>query len=303
MIKIQKKHFLNGVIFVTLLATTLIPSAFAHAGHDHHGKDRDSISKGRHDTSVAASQKETKPASAPETEGIMGMDEKPGAMVPLDLTFADQNGDSVLLKNIVTGPTVLSLLYYGCPNACGLLLSAIAQVLKPYAEKGADAPNVITISIGEKEGPAEAKKAQAIANESMQKVYPASRWHFLTGSEANIEKVTGAVGFYYVKKEGDYDHPLGIIILTPQGKVSRYVTGTDFLPSDITLSLMEASNGAVQPTIARVMRACFSVDPKSHRLVFKTLQVSATVIITLLCVFIAYLVVASRSRRREGRPQ
>lgn len=299
----QKKHFFKGIIFVLMLSMTIVHSSFAHSGHAHRDEGRDSIHPGPRDIVAIPPQLAAQPASAPETGGIMGMDEKPGAMVPLDLTFADQNGDSVLLKNIVTGPTVLSLLYYGCPNACGLLLSAIAQVLKPYAEKGADAPNVITISIGEKEGPAEAKKAQAIANESMQKVYPASRWHFLTGSEANIEKVTGAVGFHYVKNEGDYDHPLGIIILTPQGKVSRYVTGTDFLPSDITLSLMEASNGAVQPTIARVMRACFSVDPKSHRLVFKTLQVSATVIITLLCVFIAYLVIASRSRRREGRPR
>jgi len=284
-----------------IILITITASSFAHPGHVHADAGYDSTAAIKHDTGTAALQKEIKLAPPPEGEGTMGIDEKPGAAVPLDLTFADQNNDSVSLKTLVTGPTILSLLYYGCPNACGLLLSAIAQVLRPYADKGAAAPNVITMSIGEKEGPAEARKAQAIANESMQKIYPASRWHFLTGSEENIEKVTGAVGFHYVKKEGDYDHPLCIIILTPQGKVSRYILGTDFLPADIAISLMEASNGAVQPTIARVMRACFTIDPKSHRLVFRTLQVSATVILTLLVIFIACLVIASRSRRPRGK--
>ena len=112
--------------------------------------------------------------------------------------------------------------------------------------------------------------------------------------------MTDAVGFHFVKRGEDYDHPLGLVILSGQGKVTRYILGTNFMPSDITLSLMEASKGGLQPTIARVVRACFSFDPKSHRLVFKTLQVSATVILALLAVFIAFLVKATISRRPKG---
>jgi protein SCO1/2 len=146
-------------------------------------------------------------------------------------------------------------------------------------------------------------KARTIAFEAMQNQYPADRWHFLTGSDESIDKVADAVGFHFVKKGDDFDHPLCLIILSPKGKVVRYILGTDYLPADIAMSLMEASSGTVQPTIARVLRACFSYDPKSHRLVFNLMRVSATVIISLLAIFITYLVVSGRKRRSKGNPR
>ena len=227
----------------------------------------------------------------------MGMDEQPGAMVPLDLPFVTETGDSVRLRDVVRGPTILSLLYYRCPDACSTLLTSIANVLRPFADKPESAPNVITISIDENELPADAVKAKTIAFEALQKPYPAGRWRFLTGPAKSIKTVTAAVGFRYVKKGNEFDHPLGIIILSPKGKVVRYILGTDFLPMDISMSLMEASSGTVQPTIARVLRACFSYDPKSHRFVFNILKVSATVIFTLLGIFIAYLVISGMKRK------
>ncbi len=231
----------------------------------------------------------------------MGMDEKPGALVPLDVPFVTETGDSVRLKDLIKSPTILSLLYYKCPDACSTLLTAIAGVLRPFADKPEAAPNVITISIDENETPADAMKARTIALEAVQKPYPAKRWHFLTGPAQSVKKVADAIGFRYVKRGDEFDHPLGIIILSPQGKVTRYIMGTDFLPVDITMSLMEASTGTVQPTIARVLRACFSYDPKSHRFVFNILQVSATVIFSLLAIFIVYLIVSGRRRMARDR--
>lgn len=241
------------------------------------------------------------PAADTISSGAMGMDEKPGAMVPLDLPFVTQTGDTVRLRDVVRGPTILSLLYYKCPDACSTLLTSIANVLQSFADKPETAPNVITISIDENETPADAMKARTIAFEAVQKPYPAQRWHFLTGPASSIKQVTGVVGFRFVNKGNEFDHPLGIIILSPQGKVTRYILGTDYLPMDITMSLMEASSGTVQPTIARVLRACFSYDPKSHRFVFNILQVSATVIFTLLAIFIMYLIVSGKKRTARDR--
>ncbi len=296
-----------AISVIVCTACLLIPLPLAaHSDHAHRESAPDPVSVENPPAAVVDSVNTADIAAVgpqttiPPDKGIMGIEEKPGAMVPLDLMFADQKGDSVTLRSCMKGPTVLSLLYYSCSDACGLLLTGIAQVLRSYTGKPENAPNVVTISIGENETPVDAAKAAAIAGAALQKPYPAGRWNFLTGSADNIKKVTDAVGFHFVKRGNDYDHPLLIIILSPQGKVTRYITGTDFLPADITLSLMEASNGTLQPTVARVMRACFSYDHESRRLVFKTLQVSATVILTLLGVFIIFLVIASRSRRIKG---
>lgn len=237
---------------------------------------------------------------ADTASSTMGVEEKLGSMVPLDVPFTTETGDTVQLKALMKGPTILSILYYRCPNACNILLVSIANVLRQYADKPQSAPNVISISVDEHETPRDAMKAKQIAFQAMQNPYPADRWHFLTGSDESVDKVADAVGFHFVKKGDEFDHPLCIIILSPKGKVVRYILGTDYLPVDLAMSLMEASNGAVQPTIARVLRACFSIDPKSHRMVFDLMRVSATVILTLLALFITYLIVSGRKRMAKG---
>lgn len=230
----------------------------------------------------------------------MGVEEKPGAMVPLNLPFVTENGDTVLLKDVLKGPTILSILYYKCPNACNLLLLGIANVLTKISDQPGKAPNVICMSVDERETPADAMKAKTIAFEALQKPFPGDRWHFLTGNAASIRKATAAVGFRFVKRGDEFDHPLCLIVLSPEGKVTRYIMGTDYLPIDITMSLMEASSGTIRPAIARALRACFSYEPKSHQYVFNILRVSATVIFSLLGIFIAYLIISGRKRRAKG---
>ena len=241
--------------------------------------------------------------SSPESSssGAMGFDERGGNVVPPGLKFVAEQGDTVRLGEVIKGPTILSLVYYKCANECSLLLSGIAKVLQSFADKPETAPTVITISIGDDETPADAVKARSIAFASLPKNFPADRWHFLRGPKESVKKLADAVGFHFVKKGDDYDHPLGIIILSPGGKVVRYITGTDFLPVEINMSLMEASSGKVQPAIARVLRACFSIDPKSHQLVFNILQVSAVVIFLILGLFIMYLIVSGKSRRKGAK--
>ena len=113
--------------------------------------------------------------------------------------------------------------------------------------------------------------------------------------------MANAVGFRYTRDGDDFDHPLGLVILSPQGKIVRYMTGTDFLPVDLKMSLLEASTGTVGPTIAKVLRLCFSYDPQNKKLVFNTLRVTAIVTLAVAAALVLYLLIAGRRRRAAGR--
>jgi protein SCO1 len=276
----------NPIVFSILFS--FFTMAFAHPGH-HHPVPPPVTAKTPSEQKAAVIIKDG-------VSGRMGIDEKLGNQVPLDAMFATETGDSVKLGDLVKGPTILSFLYYGCSNACGTLLNGTATVLRAFADKPATAPRVVFISVSDHETPLDAMKAHTIGFQSIQKPYPIDRWHFLTGPAQSIKKVTDAVGFRFVKKDDDFDHPLCLIILSPDGKVMRYINGADFLPMDLGISLMEAARGTMQPSIARVLRFCFSYDPKSHAFVFNILRVSATIIFSLIGLFIVYLIVSTRKR-------
>jgi len=234
-------------------------------------------------------------------EGQIGILENLGGKVPLDAMFMDESGAPVRLGSLITTPTILALVYYTCPNVCDYLLLGVAGALKSLdAVPGTDY-RVITISIDDRETPADARKARRIALETVERPFPPEDWRFLTGSAGSIKAVTDAVGYYFVRRADGIDHPVGITILSPSGTIIRYMNGAAFLPADLKLSLLEASQGRVGPTIARVLRYCFSTDPKSHGLVFNLLKVVATVTLTLAGGFIAYLVIATVKRRGGSR--
>jgi len=234
--------------------------------------------------------------------GQIGIDEKLGGTVALDAALVGEDGAPVTLRQLVHAPTILALVYYRCPNVCDLLLTGIAGVLKGLpAEPGADF-NVVTISIDDRETPADARWAKRIGLESIMKPFPPEAWRFLTGTAPAINAVADSVGFRFARTGDYFDHPVGIIILSPTGKVVRYMNGADFLPADLKLSLLEASQGKVGPTIARFLRICFRYDPGSHKLVFNTLKVVATVTLTVAGAFVVYLVLAARRKRRRAEP-
>jgi len=231
----------------------------------------------------------------------IGIDERLGAIVPLDTVFRDEQGAAVLLRDLARAPIVLSLVYFRCPNACDFLLTGIADVLKSLPAVPGKDFTVLTISVDEREGPADAQKAKRIGLESIQGPFPPDAWRFLTGDAASIDAVADAAGFRFARNDDDFDHPLGLIILSPQGKVVRYLNGAAFLPADLKMSLLEASTGTIGPTIGKVLRFCFRVDPQSHTLVFNTLKVTAVVTLLFAAGFVLYLVLSAGKRRAKGR--
>jgi protein SCO1/2 len=229
----------------------------------------------------------------------IGIEQKLGAVVPLDTAFTGEEGQRVTLRQVVTAPTILALVYYQCPNVCDLLLTGLAGVLGPLSAVPGVEYNVVTISIDPKETPEIARISKRRSLQTIQKPFPPDSWRFLTGDEQAIDQVADAVGFRYVRNGDGFDHPVALIILSPQGKIVRYMMGADFLAADLQLSLMEAQKGAIGPTIAKLARICFRVDPSSHKLVFQITKVMATITLVVAGGFVAWLVVSGRRRKRR----
>jgi protein SCO1/2 len=155
---------------------------------------------------------------------------------------------------------------------------------------------VLTLSFDETEKPSLALEKKKIYLKMIEKPFPEKAWIFLTGNKENIRKLTDAMGFRFRRQGEDYLHPVALIIISRDGKITRYIYGTEFLPFDLKIALMEASEGRIGPTLSRVLRFCFSYDPKGRKYVFNTLKVTGIVTLVFALSFILFLV--SKGKRK-----
>jgi protein SCO1 len=237
-------------------------------------------------------------AAGDAAPAVVGIEQKLGAVLPTDTSFTDDTGSAVTLGQLLGKPTILAFVYYTCPNVCDYLLTSLAGTLTSIAPEAGIQYNVLTISINPVETVADARRAKRIGLETVQAPFPADAWRSLIGSQQSIAAVTSAAGFHYRAVDGYFDHPVGLIILSAQGKIVRYMYGDAFLPADMQLAILQAGKGIIAPSIARLLRVCFAVDPASHQLVFRTLRVVATVTLLAAGSFVLYLVLAWRRKRR-----
>ncbi len=229
----------------------------------------------------------------------IGIHEKLGQFVPLDLTFQDENGNAVSLRQLIHTPTILTPVYLHCPNVCSFLLQNLAETLDRLpAEPGKDY-TVLTVSFDETEKPALALQKKKIYLAMIQKPFPKDAWRFLTGDKKSIHKLTDAIGFHFKRVGEDFEHPVTLIILAPDGKIIRYMYGPDPLPFDLKLALIEASQGRIGPAIATVVQFCFSYDPKGHQLVFNALRVTGTVTVLFALSLVLFIVFKGKKRPTE----
>jgi protein SCO1/2 len=230
-----------------------------------------------------------------DMKGI-GIDQKLGQYVPLDLTFNDENGHKVSLKQLIYKPTILTLVYLHCPNVCSLLLQNLADVLNQLPAEPGKEYSVLAVSFDETEKPSLALEKKKIYLQMIEKPFPEGAWRFLTGDKESIHKLADAVGFHFKRVGDDFEHPVLLIILAPDGKIVRYMYGADPLPFDLKIAFIEASQGRIGPTIAKVVRFCFSYDPKGRRYVFNTLKATGIVTIVFALSFIVFLVFKGRRK-------
>lgn len=206
-----------------------------------------------------------------------------------------------MLRDLIIGPTIIAPVYYHCPDACDFLQGGLAQVLPQVTLKPGKEFKVLSVSFDEKETPAMALKSKAIYMDAMKGKFPAEAWHFLTGNLRNIHALTDAAGYHFKRRGEDFLHPVGIFIISRDGKIVRYLYGTSFLPMDLSLALMEGSSGRIGPTIRKVVRFCFSFDPQNKRYVFNIFRVSATVILATMGGFLAFLVFGGKKNKKKSR--
>jgi protein SCO1/2 len=239
----------------------------------------------------------------PQNLSGIGMDEKLGQLIPLDLTFHDENGSAVSLRQLIHTVTILAPVYLHCPNVCSLLLQNLADVLNRLPAEPDEEYRVISISFDETEKPDLALQKKKTYLKMIQKPFPEDAWRFLTGDKENIRKLTDAIGFHFKRVGEDFEHPVALIILAPDGKIVRYMYGADPLPFDLKVALVEASQGRIGPTIAKVVRFCFSYDPKANKLVFNMLRVTGTVTLLLALLFVAFLLFKGRKQHPKEEQQ
>lgn len=235
----------------------------------------------------------------PQDRSAIGIDQKLGQNVPLGLSFSDETGSLVTLGQLIHKPTILTLVYLHCPNVCGLLLQNLAGVLNELPAEPGREYTVLSVSFDETEKPPLALEKKKIYLKMIEKTFPTDAWRFLTGDRENIHKLTDAIGFHFKRVGEDFEHPVLIIILSPEGKITRYMYGTDILPLDLKMALIEASQGRIGPAISKVVRFCFSYDPKGKKLVFNMLKVTGTVTILFALSFIVFLLFRGRKQHTK----
>ncbi len=230
------------------------------------------------------------------------------AIIDLDLTFNDENGSPVKLRDYFHKgrPVILNLIYYACPSLCDLILNGETVAFRQIPWTLGNEFEVVSISIDPKEtfGLAREKKAAYLSSYGR----PAPGWHFLTDRDGNAKRLSELVGFHYRYnvRQGQFAHPAGIMILTPQGNLSRYLYGVRFGPRDMRFALAEASENRTTMSIERVLLYCYHYDPKAGAYVLfatNAMRLGGALTVLILAFFLWRLIREERmraARLREG---
>jgi protein SCO1/2 len=189
------------------------------------------------------------------------------AQVPQNLTFTDENGNEVRLGDYFDEdkPVLLTLIYFNCPMLCSLVLNGMIDALQDTDMAPGKQFEMVTVSFNPAEGPTLAKLKKQNYVKDYGVAGASQGWHFLTGEEPQIQSLTETIGFKYQWNEErqEFAHAAAIFVLTPDGKVSRYLYGVAFEPKDLRLALLEASDGKIGNTVDRVLLYCYQYDPES----------------------------------------
>jgi protein SCO1/2 len=273
-----------------LLVISLFPAASPAAPPE--GEKAGQMSSGHdHPTAPAG---HVHPAAGPAE--AVGITERLGDYIPLDLTFTDEDGNPVQLRDLVTGPTIIAPVYYHCPNVCSFLQADLARTLPQIRLQPGSDYRVLSVSFDERETPSAARAARKTYLAAMGQPFPPEAWRFLTGDIEAIRSLTDAAGYHFLRRGDDFLHPVVIFVVSREGRIVRYLHGTRLLPMDLTLSLTEAGEGRVGSTIRKMVSFCFSFDPEKKQYVFNYLRLSATAVLLTAGGFLIFLIATGRKK-------
>jgi protein SCO1 len=237
----------------------------------------------------------------PELLTEIGLDQRLDAQVPLDLRFRDEAGRKVRLGDYFgTKPVILTLVYYECPMLCTQVLNGLTSALGVLSFSIGREFDIVTVSFDPTETPelAAAKKKAYLGRYNRE---GAGRgWHFLTGDERSIAALTKAVGFRYAYNASidQYAHVSAIMVLTPEGRLSRYFYGIEYGPRDVRLALIEAADRRIGTPADQLLLYCFHYDPKSARYSFAVMRLVRTLGVATVLGMVGGIVILRRRERR-----
>lgn len=239
-------------------------------------------------------------SQADNKEVEVGVVENLNDTIPLNLTFLNENNDTVTLGDLVDKPTIFNFVYFDCPGLCSPLLSGVSDVVSKVDMDLGEDYQVITISFNTKDTP---EKAREKKNNFIQKISQENRdaWIYLTGSQENITAVTDAMGFKYKPTGLDFAHPSVIIIVSPDGKITRYLYGLSFLPFTVKMALIEAQEGLSRPSVNKILKVCFSYDPASRGYTLNVTTIFGALILGIIVLALVVLLIKGRSRKKVAK--
>jgi len=252
---------------------------------------------------------------APGTPGVQGsqpmegvaITEKLGDDLPLDLTFTDETGKTVTLGDyfVEDRPVILSLVYYQCPGMCKAELSAMVDVFRKMNMTPGDEFQVVNVSFDTRETVNVAAGKKRTLIDSLGKPEAAKGWALLTGDQANVDKLTAATGFQYrwIEDAGQFAHDSALILVTPDGRISRYIRGYHFDPATLELSLVEVSGGKIGTLGQRIQIQLCGYDPRYGKYVLlaqRVMSLGGAATMVLVVAVVAYFWFRERKQSRKA---
>jgi len=232
----------------------------------------------------------------------VGIDQRLGEPIPLDLQFRDESGATVRLGDFFgKRPVVLALVYYSCPMLCNQVLNGLTSGLDVVSFDIGKEFEVVTVSFDPREGPDLARNKKDTYIQWYKRPGAADGWHFLTGDRTSIDKLTDAVGFHYKydPATNQFIHASGIMIATGEGKLSRYFYGIEYAPKDLRLGLVEASGNKIGSPVDRLLLYCYHYDPAAGKYSAVAMNILKLAAIATMVGLTAMLLLLRRRRPAE----
>lgn len=242
---------------------------------------------------------------APAQLRNVGIDQKLNKHLPLDVQMKDEAGNTVAIRQYFgTKPVILSFVYYSCPRLCSMQLTGLLKSLRALSFNAGKEFEVLNISFDPREKPPLAAQKKATYVAGYGRSGGEAGWHFLTGEPAAIQRLTNTAGyrFEYDPHTDQYSHASAIMVVTPDGRLSRYFYGIEYSTRDLRLALVEASAGKIGSVVDQALLYCFDYDPQTGKYsmgIMRAIRLGAVLIVF----FILWLVVRSLRRERRQRWQ
>ena len=230
-------------------------------------------------------------------EPEIGVIEKLDTFISEDIMVIDENNQSVQLLSLIDKPTILNLVYYRCPGICSPIMESIANVVDRTDMIPGQDFQILTVSFDPTEGTELAQQKRNNYFYLINREFDPDGWRFFTADSANAKNLTEQVGFKYKKVGFDYIHTATIIVLSPNGKITRYLQGVYYLPFDVKMAVVEAAEGKSGPSISRVLAYCYSFDPAGQRYVFDITKIAGTLILFFGVVIFLFLIIRYRIKK------